>query len=235
MSNLAEVYRRAANVMKTGPIATILKYQRGKWSVRGGAIGTVETNMTGKRLIALPLHAQLGWTKWDRRQPVDQVLGYYKDEYKPLAREQLGDTDEGLWDIGSNGRPKDPWALGSHLPFLDPETGELFVFSTTSRGGISAIGYLFNAYADHLTQEPNSIKMPVIELSTDGYNHREYNWVDIPQFDIVGWEEPAERHKLPAYSPPPPPRIAQPPTQPKAIEAPKSKSIHDEIDDEIPF
>jgi len=150
--SLAAVFKRAAKLMKTGPVAVILKYRKGRWTIR--APNGADRPMDGQRLIALVTYAQCGWSKWESRQLVDQHLGYYAQGFKPPERHQLGAMDQSQWEMSSGGRVRDPWSFGSHLPFIDPQTGTLYIFSTQSKGGIAAIGSLFDAFADNLLLHP---------------------------------------------------------------------------------
>jgi hypothetical protein len=225
--NLAAVFKRAAKLMKAGPPAVILKYKRGKWTIRGA--NGADKPMNGSRLIALVTYAQCGWSKWDNQQLVDQHLGYYAQGFKPPERHELGDMDQSQWYVSSSGRARDPWSLGSHLPLIDPRAGTLYIFSTTSKGGVAAIGSLFDAFADQLLLHPGSKELPLLELSSDGYDHQEYGWTDVPQFDIVGWEAVDPKFKLPAHVPTPPL------PKPEALPRPAIKPVNVDIDDSIPF
>jgi hypothetical protein len=225
--SLAAVFKRAAKQMKTGPVAVILKYRKGKWTIRGP--NGLDKPMNGSRLIALVTYAQCGWSKWENRQLVDQHLGYYAQGFKPPERHQLGDVDQSQWEMSSGGRVRDPWSFGSHLPFIDPQTGTLYIFSTQSKGGIAAIGSLFDAFGDHLLQHPGTKELPLLELSSDGYDHQEHGWTDVPQFDIVGWQAVDTKFKLPAY-------VATPPLpKPEVLPRPAIKPVNVDIDDSIPF
>jgi hypothetical protein len=231
---LAEIenFRRAAEGMVSGPIAVPLKFEKGKWYAKGGS-GAFNTDMTDHRLLALPRHCQKGWTKWEDRRPVDRELVYYKDGTEPCSRDVLGDYDEGLWGLNPKGEPQDPWQQDSHLPFIDPETGILFMYSTGTKGGIGAIGSLFRAYVDHRTQDPESSSLPLCGLSSDGYQHRDYGPVATPLFEILDWQDLPSRFKAPAFTPYVP-RLAKP--RPAEVTHTKRPILlAKDIDDTIPF
>ena len=67
----------------------------------------------------------------------------------------------------------------------DPETGQEFIFSTGSRGGIGAIGKLSSGYGRQRHKQAD--KLPVIEIGSDSYRHKTYGDVSYPTFRIVEW------------------------------------------------
>ncbi len=73
----------------------------------------------------------------------------------------------------------------------DPETGQQYVFTTGSHGGISTIGKLSTDYGNYLSKHDDGF-LPVIELGKSSYRHKSYGEVFIPVFRIVGWRSEAE-------------------------------------------
>jgi hypothetical protein len=233
-ATLAARYRKQAQAMNTGPMVTPLKYAKGAWSIKTST-PPYSADMTDKRLLALPLHATRGWTKWEDRMPVDRAVVYYKDGMDPPERDTLGDYDEDKWPLSPRGTPRDPWVLESHLPFIDPESGMLFQYSTSSRGGISAIGSVFRAYADHIESYQDVNEFPLCGLSTDSYMHKEYGSVDTPLLEILDWQHVPSDRKLPAFVPSTPRLVIPRPTA-QLLEGPKAQTpLAKDIDDEIPF
>lgn len=100
------------------------------------------------------------------------------------------DDDRNAWVTDPNGTPQDPWQVCNTLPFNEPETGQEFVFSTGSCGGIGAGGKLSTAYGRQ--RHKLADKPPVIEIGLDSYRHKTYGDVSYPTFRIVGWQSEAD-------------------------------------------
>ena len=103
------------------------------------------------------------------------------------------------------------------------ETGDEFVFATSGKGGIGAIGELCKGYGKLYRQKPGMA--PVIELSSDHYNHKTFGKTYVPVLKLVDWvrepdaDEPAAAPAVASAaspaSPPPPPSKALEPEKPK--------------------
>ena len=104
----------------------------------------------------------------------------------PPRRETLGDTDSSTWEMDANGEPRDPWQLSAYLPMMAQDNGELFTFSTSSRGGHGAVGDLARLYARHRRKQPD--ELPIVGLGIRVYEHREYGRIKNPAFPVSGWE-----------------------------------------------
>src|SRR5262249_8267461 len=67
------------------------------------------------------------------------------------------------------------------------EKGELFTFTTSSRGGLGAIADLSRRYARHRKRHPDVF--PVIALNVDSYQHkiRELGRIKFPVFEPAGY------------------------------------------------
>lgn len=222
-------FREMASAMRTrtGFDATILTFKKGRWIA-----GQAGTDMNDHELIALVDDAMYGWVKWEDKKAVDYQVGFIRDKFKPPKRGQLGDTDPNKWDR----RDTDPWQLTFFLPLADRETGQLYMYATSSRGGRDAIAALFDQYTENLERHPEDAgKMPVVALSRDHYAHQEYGRVETPQLDIIGWEEPPANIK--PIKPPPPasPALIDHVAGAAALPDPKKGNGRGELDDEIPY
>ncbi len=139
----------------------------------------------GTRLVPHMAELKAGFIKWKDGAPEDEVMVRIA-EGKPIPqREDLGDDDRNAWETDPNGTPLDPWQEINTLPMKDPETGQEFVFTTGSRGGIGAIGKLSTAYGRQRHKQAD--KLPVIEIGSDSYRHKTYGDVSYPTFNIVTW------------------------------------------------
>jgi hypothetical protein len=80
------------------------------------------------------------WRKFDGEQAVARHVYHVARREKPPEREDLDDWPENEnWPIGEDGKPFDPWVLLYLVPFENPETGEVVIFSTRSVGGRRAV------------------------------------------------------------------------------------------------
>ena len=140
----------------------------------------------GTRLVPHMAELRAGYIKWHDGAPIDENMVRVA-EGKPIPeREALGDDDDKLWELDPNGVPLDPWQICNTLPMKDIETGEEFVFTTGSRGGIGAIGKLSMSYGRQRYRHDG--QLPVIEIGSDPYRHKTYGDVPYPTFKIVAWQ-----------------------------------------------
>ena len=144
----------------------------------------------GTRLAANVAGLRLGWKRWFAGAVTDDFLELLIDQ-KPIApRNTLGDMDSALWEIDTTTKqPRDPWQLTNELTLVDNE-GETFIYATASKGGIGAIGRLCKAYGQQYRQRPGQV--PIIELATDHYMHKEFGKTYFPVFNLVDWVDESE-------------------------------------------
>ena len=116
----------------------------------------------------------------------------------PPKREELGDDDPSQWEVGDDGKPRDPWVAQWLLPMspVDAE-GDLTVFATSSKGGINAIGLLCKVYG---RSQRNGL-LPIVALKCASYKHPTYGKVLKPDLPIVGWHGAASPPQAPSPSP----------------------------------
>ncbi len=144
----------------------------------------------GTRLVPNMPEVQVGHLKWKDGEVVDEAMMPLGAGYRPAARPELGDTDESLWDADEDGKPIDPWPFTNTIPFKNPATGQEFTFTTSSRGGTSAVGKLCSVYGQQRQQHEG--QLPIIELQTSSYRHKRFGEVYIPVLRLVGWQCEAE-------------------------------------------
>jgi hypothetical protein len=63
----------------------------------------------------------------------------------------------------------------------------LFTFTTSSRGGLNAIGELCKAYGKAMRQRPD--EFPIVALKVGSYQHsnKAYGRIKFPILEVVGW------------------------------------------------
>jgi hypothetical protein len=139
----------------------------------------------GTRLIANMHSYEIGHINWPPGggKPL-RCMGRVVDGFAP-DRNQLPDNDSDLWAIDGQGRPEDPFKDTSEITLANPETREVFLFSTSSLGGRKALRKLSYAYGNEMAKHPN--EWPIIALEVGGYEHKTRGWVGEPSLPIVGW------------------------------------------------
>jgi hypothetical protein len=129
---------------------------------------------------------QVGWIKFNGKgEPPERKMGALFQGFIPCPRDELGDDDQSLWEVGLSGKPADPWQQQILLP-LQAEDGELFIFGTTSITGRRAVGRVIDECRKMLRREPNDY--PVVKLAVSSFQHREerIGRVTVPAFVRVG-------------------------------------------------
>jgi hypothetical protein len=156
---------------------TLLKYADWKWTK--GTEGTPIKD--GTQLVALGTRA--AWVKWQGGKPVQYVM---RQPGKPLPeRDELGDLDQGQWEAGPDGTPRNPWQNTRFVYLLDPITVEQFTFSTSSGGGRSAVTNLADQIK-RMRELGHPDAMPIVELSAEPMKTK-FGQKSKPVFKIVKW------------------------------------------------
>jgi hypothetical protein len=129
---------------------------------------------------------QVGWIKFTgKSNPPERRMGTLFGGFTPCHRDELGDNDPSLWEVGLSGKPADPWQQQILLP-LQAEDGELFIFGTTSITGRRAVGRLLDECQKMQRREPDDY--PVVKLALASFQHRDerVGRVTVPAFVRVG-------------------------------------------------
>jgi hypothetical protein len=129
---------------------------------------------------------QVGWIKFNGKgEPPERKMGALFQGFFPCSRDELGDDDQSLWEVGLSGKPGDPWQQQILLP-LQAEDGELFIFGTTSITGRRAVGRVIDECRKMQPREPDDY--PVIKLALSSFQHKEerIGRVTVPAFVRVG-------------------------------------------------
>src|SRR5262249_10465165 len=133
---------------------TLLKFADGRWS-RGKEGSPVAD---GTKLVAVGTAA--GWVRWAEGKPAEYRM---REPGRVLPeRDELGDLDEGDWEPGPSGEPRDPWQSTRFVYLVDPVSAEAFTFSTSSFGGRNAVIDLGDQIARTRCAHPGAV--PVVEL-----------------------------------------------------------------------
>ena len=164
-------------------IGTLLKFAKGHWTSGQEA----EAVSPGTRVYANMAGIRVGWMRWEDGKPSDEIMVYMATGERPPKRSELGDHDKALWELDKEGRPRDPWQFHNELPLMT-EDGEEWTFSTSSKGGINAIGELCIAYSKGRKQKPEG-SVPVVEVGVSSYKHSDktYGTIYTPVLKLVDW------------------------------------------------
>jgi hypothetical protein len=177
----AKLADEAANLLRASesPVR-LMKFKKGKFFV-----GKEEIPL-GRQFTAFCRDWQRGWVKFIDRELVERRIGRVADGFRVPDRDELGDLDRSKWSLGFDGCSVDPWVRQDYLPLEDVETGELFLFVTSSVGGKMGIHKLCNEFARNITRGT-----PTIELAGETFPSDNYGPTARPEFVIVKWEHDA--------------------------------------------
>jgi hypothetical protein len=155
----------------------LLKFSKGDW-VCGPDSAEVPT---GTRLVALMNTLTVGWQRWANGKPTDNRLGLVAVGFRPPPRRDLGDDDTARWELDAAGDARDPWCFTNRFALVSRD-GEIFTFSTSSRGGIGAIGELCKQYS-----RAAAGAYPLVSLDVGSYMHsdRSIGKVKFPVFKVI--------------------------------------------------
>jgi hypothetical protein len=169
----------------------LLKFSKGDYVFGQNA----EMMPIGTEVVASMDGFMTGMIRWSNGTPNERLMGTVASGYVPPRRADLGDTDKSLWDTDERGDPKDPWQLANELPMvMRTDTGKVFTFTTSSRGGLGALGELCKVYGRHMRANPN--EYPIVRLDVGSYMHpnKAFGRIKYPKFEVIGWapKEPYE-------------------------------------------
>ena len=177
-----------------------LSFKNGDWSY--GQNG--DELPIGTRLIANMPGLRIGWKRWQDRQVTSEVMQLLIENPREAPRSTLGDDDPSLWPIDDRTKQvRDPWALTNELQLVDG-TGQQYIYSTSSQGGLNCIRRLCEEYSKLRRQKPNML--PVVELEADHYQHKEFGKTYVPQLPICAWLP--EGSEVADIDAPPEPKLA---------------------------
>jgi hypothetical protein len=189
---------------------TLLKFSDSRWTAGREGVPITE----GTRLVAVGTAA--AWVRWRAGKPVQYIM---RQPRQPLpTREELGDTDKNVWEIGPDDKPRDPWQDTRFVHLIDPTTAEAFTFSTSSYGGRGAVSELGDQIARMRMAHPDAV--PIVELQSAPMQTR-YGRKSKPRLKVVGWRTASGG--------------AAQPIEQRPITAQEAVVEANPYDDEIPF
>jgi hypothetical protein len=82
---------------------------------------------SGTEVAVVYEEIRVGWIKFlEKGQQPERKMGPVFSGFVPPPREELGDLDEGHWEIGLSGKPTDPWQFQVLVPMHDTKNGEMY-------------------------------------------------------------------------------------------------------------
>lgn len=154
----------------------LVKFNEGKWLLGKEAVEIKEGGRFEARSGAV------AWAKWRGGKTVD-----YRQPKPGMAmptREELGDDDPSQWELGPDDKPRDPWRLTFFVYLEDPQTAEVFTFSTASWGGRNCVETLAAQTKRMREKHPDAV--PMVELRSAPMKTR-YGLKSKPVLKVVGW------------------------------------------------
>lgn len=203
-----------------------LKFSKGEWSM-----GRENATFPGNEFYCIPnlTGIQHGWQCWKGGQIEDERMHSIADELEPKGS---------LPDHGPYRKEGDGWSKAIKLSLLIVQEGSppiLALYTSSSAGGVNAVGELLKTYGTLLRTGKYAGQMPLVKCGTDSYKHNDYGKVHFPTFSIEDWWTEAQINVLlkqmpqaaaaPVAPPAPAPRPAPAPVAAVAPPRPAPKPV----------
>jgi hypothetical protein len=174
-------------------VGDLLKFSKGDYTA-----GAYDDEVPlGTKLVAVMDSLQVGWVRWQGNRPTQHIMGPVAGGFQPPSRRDLGDEDEDEWEADDKGERRDPWQFSNYLLLVKPDDHDaVFTFTTSSRGGLGALGELCKTFGKHMRQVPDAY--PIVALGAGSYQHsnRSYGRIKYPVFEVVGWTDKGDFAEL---------------------------------------
>jgi hypothetical protein len=182
--NLPTTYEEEADALleATEGHDKLLKFVKGKYKV-----GDDEVPL-GTQYVCHANQLTYCWIKFRDKKVIERRIGKAIEKWIPPERDELDDNDPAKWEMGLDGKPKDPWCFQHLLPFEHLESGEVVIFATSSVGGKIATEELVREYARRLKRK-GSRALPIVKLASKEMPTKSFGKVLRPYFEVDGWED----------------------------------------------
>jgi hypothetical protein len=170
----------AASALPASPPESVLigsqvKFLDGKWYESGAELPD------GTQLIVLGVDQIL--QRWSGGQVVDT------NRDLDMLDELNGDIPRTEWELGVNGKPREPWVRTYVVHLIDPSSGARFTFATASIGGAIAVRNLRDCIAGMKQLRGGVEAAPLIELGSKPMRTRfSPQPRPRPHFQPVAWQ-----------------------------------------------
>lgn len=138
----------------------------------------------GTRVAVNPNEFKNGWICWKDGEVQEEIMVRVVDGKPPVKGE--------LRDHGPYEDDKDGWREQASTQFRDIETGEEYLFKTSSKGGRISVGNLVRDYGKSFTMHPG--ELAIVELQNTAFdakdpkNGKKLGRKYAPVFKIVDWQ-----------------------------------------------
>jgi hypothetical protein len=168
---------------------SLLKFADWKWTKGKESIEVKH----GTAFVALGTTA--AWVKWSGGKPIEYKVR--QAGHRLPDRDELGDLEEGDWELGPDNKPKDPWANTRFIYFVDPTSAQAYTFSTSSWGGRQAVNDLAEQIQRARFGKPGT--SPLVELQSEPWLTK-FGRKSKPFFKVIDWRggEPRNGGPTPA-------------------------------------
>jgi hypothetical protein len=160
----------------------LLKFVKGKYKV-----GEDEVPL-GTQYVVHANQLTYCWIKFRDKKVMERRHGKAIEKWIPPKRDELDDSDPAKWEMGLDGKPKDPWCFQHLLPFEHLESGEVVIFVTPSTGGKIATEELVREYARRIKRK-GARALPIVKLASKEMPTNAFGKVPRPYFEVDGWED----------------------------------------------
>src|SRR6516165_420649 len=159
----------------------LLKFKKGKFFAMDNEVAL------GTEFLCHASQLVIGWIKFVNNKVADRKMGRAAERFVPPERDELGDMEQSEWEV-RDGELQDPWSYQHLLPLEHPETGEIYIFTTSSIGGKIATEVIVQEYARRIKRR-GSRALPIVRLAVTQMKTKKYGDVARPCFEVVGWED----------------------------------------------
>jgi hypothetical protein len=155
---------------------------------------------TGSEFVMLPETLMTGFIEWSGGLPGERIMGRVAAGFVPPRVSDLPQRDKSQWERDDRGDPRDPYALTNEITIVSADKSKVFTFTTSSRGGLSALGEISKAYGARMRAHPTQV--PLVKLDVNTYLHlnKAFGRIKTPRFTIVDWVEVGQYAKAAGVS-----------------------------------
>lgn len=147
-----------------------------------------DTLEKGTEVAINPNEFKRGWICWKDGEVMGEVMVRIIDGPAP-AKDSL--EDHGPYDDPK----KDGWREQSSIAFRDVESGEEFIYKTSSKSGRIGVANLIRDYGKAFQQHPG--ELAIVEVGSTSFDAKDEKGKKLgkkyaPVFKIVRWEDEAD-------------------------------------------
>ena len=151
-----------------------MKFAKGEYTLNDKLINDTQWKFIWQK-------TQAGFVKWTKGERPDFRTAYIcQGEEEPL-RDEFGEDDKSKWEIGLDGKPRDPWSHVFRL-ILENQAGDLAELILSSYYGKRAA----NVLLDKVRRA--GLRTPIVRLESEKVSTK-FGPVAAPKFEITGFVE----------------------------------------------